>query len=1141
LRMANEDKTVFDPGATVPESISTVPDGGTTLLDDGAPISGSIAPASRVIRKGDTLLDIYRVEINAIESGGMGQVWRVHHTGWDVDLAMKRPRAEHFASEADKEVFTRECDAWINLGLHPNIVSCYYVRRIDDIPTIFSEWMDGGSLADAINGGGLYRANDDTARRERILDIAIQFARGLHYAHEMGLIHQDVKPDNVLLTNGGEAKVADFGISKARAVLTVLDGKETAAAGRTILSPSGGFTPAYCSIEQMDGKELTRRTDIYSWAVSVMEMYTGSRLWANGVVAGLSCRVYFEQTRIPMPEALKELLAKCMDAEPGNRPHDFAEIEARLHEIYKAETGTDYPRPAPKAAVDTADSLNNRALSMLDLGKLDEAEAILGDALAKDATAPDVVFNHAQLAWLRGRTDDSAALRALNSIAIERERNACLARLRTVIGPTDARESDRSIDRDKIARVIYDQKNERLLYCASRAAVNNKHRYALNVLGRGGDRRFELYDQHEPHRLTLSVDHKWVCLPYDDRIALCDVENGEYREIARVRTASAIAAFNGDGVYLGKEDGVYHYEISTARTSLISYSPTVCRNITQSGDGKLLAWRIEQNKQWSVRVFDMDSRTFLFSRERTGEPYEIEFSDDNDYLFVGDNDGFFSVYSIPTGDTLLHMNSGQRFISICAVPGGRYVLTGHSGGFRLWDIEHRICRRTYTINGDKTVYPYPTRGEDGVLRIGTVTRDGVYSEYDLPDQEVRPVWEICVVTSAVVQLSRDELFRNAISDAEAAFGRGEYIAALSGLKEARAISGYATDERCLSLYEKLAPHFRLCGQPQLVSLRRLPRADEVSLSHNGSYIMDEETHEVYERLSGECLLAKDKMLNYKHTALIYGDRLACIYKTGEKEELTADIFQLPGGERVFAGCLCTGSGANDINPSILAWPDCELFTVRFPGFSFTRNVTVDSVSCTPMRPFIVQWEFKSEADQLTGSGLIAGMHDIRHISNGKRTVKYTPVPGMDKKVSKLARYQVTADMKTGLVGAIKEHHSFYSIKPELQKELDSYDGCLFLYSAKTGKFIKMVKLSAANIHVHHGGYFTCEGDDGVLLYRIADFLDTDEPKPVFIPVRNRMSTVSFSADMLYMAIAVPRNAPADAGDTEVFLLDWELQ
>ena len=71
--------------------------------------------------------DQYRILSDAIE-GGMGSVWRVHHKSWDVDLAMKRPKSAFFVSEKQKEGFIRECDSWIRLGLHPNIVSCYYVR-----------------------------------------------------------------------------------------------------------------------------------------------------------------------------------------------------------------------------------------------------------------------------------------------------------------------------------------------------------------------------------------------------------------------------------------------------------------------------------------------------------------------------------------------------------------------------------------------------------------------------------------------------------------------------------------------------------------------------------------------------------------------------------------------------------------------------------------------------------------------------------------------------------------------------------------------------------------------------------------------------------------------------------------------------
>ena len=357
--------TVYEGDATMPESDATVYESDETVYEGNTTVyeAAAASPASDTsYAKGKTILDTYTVESDPIH-GGMGSVWRVHHSGWNVDLAMKRPQARLFQSEAQKENFIEECKAWINLGLHPNIVSCYYVREIGGVPTIFSEWMENGSLENHIQKGTLYTGSEQE-QQERLLDISIQFARGLHYAHEQGLIHQDVKPDNVLLSKSWDAKVADFGLAKARAQLTILEGANTVMdAGATVMAPSGGYTPAYCSMEQMDGKPLTRRTDIYSWAVSVMEMYIGGRPWMNGVVAGLSCRDYFGEARVPMPEALKTLLAQCMAAESEDRPHDFAEVEAELQKIYKAATGRDYPRPTPTAAADTADSLNNRALS----------------------------------------------------------------------------------------------------------------------------------------------------------------------------------------------------------------------------------------------------------------------------------------------------------------------------------------------------------------------------------------------------------------------------------------------------------------------------------------------------------------------------------------------------------------------------------------------------------------------------------------------------------------------------------------------------------------------------------------------------------------------------------------------------------
>ena len=389
----------------------SAPDGATIVETVTEDFSNSKENNKFSFSKGDLLLDTYRIESNPIH-GGMGSVWRVRHMNWDVDLAMKRPKKEYFVTDNQKEIFTRECESWINLGLHPNIVSCYYVREIDGVPTIFSEWMENGDLESHIQDGSLYEGSDEEVQK-RLLDIAIQFARGLHYAHENGLIHQDVKPGNLLLTKNWEAKVSDFGLASACSALTILEGDWTVREenpGATIFTPSGGRSPAYCSPEQMGAQLLTRRTDIYSWAVSILEMYLGDRPWAHGNEAtgpmvGSICEEYYDSSRVDIPENLREVLTCCLAIKPENRFHDFSEIETILKGIYHKISGNEYFRTSPQSASDTADSLNNRALSFLDLGKYDEAEKCWERALSKNAGHKEAVFNRTLFLWRQGRID----------------------------------------------------------------------------------------------------------------------------------------------------------------------------------------------------------------------------------------------------------------------------------------------------------------------------------------------------------------------------------------------------------------------------------------------------------------------------------------------------------------------------------------------------------------------------------------------------------------------------------------------------------------------------------------------------------------------------------------------------------------
>jgi serine/threonine protein kinase len=156
----------------------------TRLLSQGKPASPTPEPPAHHPpseipdwQSGQVLLDTYEVK-KLLGEGGMGKVYRVHHKSWDIDLAVKRPKPEIFSKAKGKENFIREAETWIELGLHPHIATCYYVRSMDDIPTLFAECVEGGSLESwIVESKKLYEGGVEKAL-ERILDIAIQFAWG---------------------------------------------------------------------------------------------------------------------------------------------------------------------------------------------------------------------------------------------------------------------------------------------------------------------------------------------------------------------------------------------------------------------------------------------------------------------------------------------------------------------------------------------------------------------------------------------------------------------------------------------------------------------------------------------------------------------------------------------------------------------------------------------------------------------------------------------------------------------------------------------------------------------------------------------------------------------------------------------------
>src|SRR5258708_10442471 len=373
---------------------------------------------SAVWNRGDVILEQYEVT-DILGQGGMGTVYKVYHRGWKIDLAVKTPKAEIFATEGGKANFIREAQTWGNINLHPNIVSCCYVRTIEEIPRLFAAYVSGGSLDSWIRSRRLYEGTHQQVL-ERMLDVSIQFAWGLHAAHEQGLVHQDVKPANVMLTLDGSVKVTDFGLAQARAMAGG-EALSLAGEGQSILVSYGGMTPAYCSPEQAMRQPLGRKTDIWSWAVSVLQMFAGTVTWLTGAVASQALADYLLRgavdPRIPaMPADLADLLHHCFQQRPNDRPASMAGGAAALLEIYQREGGQPYPRVAPRPVEVLAATLNNRALSLYDLGKIEEAKQVWAQALEADVQHPEATYNQGLVLWRQAQLTDDVLVDRLEAI-----------------------------------------------------------------------------------------------------------------------------------------------------------------------------------------------------------------------------------------------------------------------------------------------------------------------------------------------------------------------------------------------------------------------------------------------------------------------------------------------------------------------------------------------------------------------------------------------------------------------------------------------------------------------------------------------------------------------------------------------------
>src|SRR3974390_140449 len=262
---------------------------------------------------GAIVADRYRI-VALLGRGGMGEVYRAEDLKLSQVLAIKFLPEKLSQDPAALARFHSEVRIARQVS-HPNVCRVFDIGDADGVPFLTMEYVDGEDLSSLVRRIG--RLPQDKAA-----EVSRQICAGLAAAHERGVIHRDLKPSNVMLDGAGKARITDFGLAS---VAASIEGAEARAG-----------TPAYMAPEQLSGKEVSTRSDIYSLGLVMYEIVTGKRAFEAGTLTELI--KFRESGSITTPSSIvKDLdpvieraIFRCLDPEPSKRPSSALQVAAAL-------------------------------------------------------------------------------------------------------------------------------------------------------------------------------------------------------------------------------------------------------------------------------------------------------------------------------------------------------------------------------------------------------------------------------------------------------------------------------------------------------------------------------------------------------------------------------------------------------------------------------------------------------------------------------------------------------------------------------------------------------------------------------------------------------------------------------------------
>jgi eukaryotic-like serine/threonine-protein kinase len=287
------------------------------------------------------LVGHYRV-LEKIGAGGMGEVFRARdeRLGRDVAVKLIRPASNNNPDHLRR--FEQEARAAAALN-HPNILAIYDVGFEGTTPYIVSELLEGKNLRQ--------RLCESPIPVRESADYALQIAQGLTAAHEKPIVHRDLKPENLFLTRDGRIKILDFGVAKLQSSADEnrpLENLTTVTKQGTVIG-----TYAYMSPEQVRGKPVDHRSDIFSFGAILYEMMAGSRAFRGETEADTMTAVLREEPEAikldeaSIPAGYQDIIRHCLEKDPENRFQSAKDLVFALQTLSGTSTGKALPAPKP--------------------------------------------------------------------------------------------------------------------------------------------------------------------------------------------------------------------------------------------------------------------------------------------------------------------------------------------------------------------------------------------------------------------------------------------------------------------------------------------------------------------------------------------------------------------------------------------------------------------------------------------------------------------------------------------------------------------------------------------------------------------------------------------------------------------------